>query len=34
MHCYAIYGNSRIEVQMFKIDTAIGGVMQTTFIQR
>ena len=33
MHCYAIYGNSRIEVQMFKIDTAIGGVMQTTFIR-
>ena len=30
-NCHAIYSNSRFEVQLFAIETPIGGVMQATF---
>ena len=33
MNCSAIYANSRMEVQMFAVDTSIGGVMQVTFVR-
>jgi len=33
INCMAIYANSRMEVQMFAVDSAIGGVMQVTFIR-
>jgi len=31
--CRAIYANSRYEVQMFAVETSIGGVMQVTAIR-
>jgi hypothetical protein len=33
INCMAIYANSRIECQLFKVETSIGGVVQATFIR-
>lgn len=30
MNCHSIYANSRLEIQLFAVETSIGGVMQCT----